>query len=287
MILSKAEIEQKVSAVPHWFHSIDAGQGVVTKGHKSATTLQREWQSLQLPPLQKRTVLDINCWDGFFAFEAERQGAHSVTALDSYVWSVNWHQYQADKQKGCLDKSLLHQSPYWFPETLPGRAGFDIVHQMRSSQVRAIVGDFMEIELSGLGLFDVVFFLGSLYHMENPLLALQRVAQVTREVALIETEAIYLQHPQLKGHALCEFFPSRELNDDPTNWWAPNQEALVGLCRAAGFSKTIITVSHPQPYQPKGWKKFRAKVGRAYRLLKDVPDPLSIQRHRAVIQAWK
>lgn len=287
MIFSKAELEQRVSAVPHWFHSIDVGQGVFTNGHKSASTLQSEWQSLQLPPLQNRSVLDINCWDGFFAFEAERGGAREVTALDYYVWAVDWHKYHADKLKGTIDQRFLHEGRYWNPELLSGREGFDLVHRSRNSKVQPVVGDFMEMDISKLGIFDVVFFLGSLYHMENPLLALRRVAMITREVALIETEAIHINHPHLKSHALCEFFPGSELNNDPTNWWAPNEAALVGLCRAAGFSRTMVTVGLPEIGNLTRLKKIRAIAGRVRRLMKNAPDPLPVHRYRAVIQAWK
>ena len=72
---SSYENSQKlVDSVPFWFHSIDVGSGVVTRGHKTAEQLRREWDQMQLPDLRGKTVLDINTWDGFFAFESERRG---------------------------------------------------------------------------------------------------------------------------------------------------------------------------------------------------------------------
>ena len=54
-----ADVASRIGAVAFWFHSIDVGEGVVTPGHKSAGTLQRELDSLALPPLVDKTVLDI------------------------------------------------------------------------------------------------------------------------------------------------------------------------------------------------------------------------------------
>ncbi len=78
-----------LDSVPVWWHSIDLGQGVVTNGHATPEILAGELDALRLPNLRGRTVLDINTWDGFYAFEAECRGAVSVTALDLFVWSID------------------------------------------------------------------------------------------------------------------------------------------------------------------------------------------------------
>ena len=88
-VYSKAELEEMAESVGFWWHSIDLGQGVVTKGFKTPETLQYELESLRLPDLRDKTVLDIGAWDGFFSFEAERRGAKRVVALDHYVWSLD------------------------------------------------------------------------------------------------------------------------------------------------------------------------------------------------------
>src|SRR6185503_7724443 len=72
-----------------WYHTIDLGQGVVTKGvDDTALRLAR----IDLPvSLAGQTVLDIGAWDGFFSFEAERRGAARVLATDSFAWTgPNW-----------------------------------------------------------------------------------------------------------------------------------------------------------------------------------------------------
>ena len=74
-----------VAAVPHWFHSHDLGQGIVTPGDKSLSLLQGQWAALQLPDLRGKTVLDIGAWDGFFSFAAEASGVRVVVALPGDV----------------------------------------------------------------------------------------------------------------------------------------------------------------------------------------------------------
>jgi tRNA (mo5U34)-methyltransferase len=82
MSYTKEELEQIAQSVPFWWHSIDLGQGVVTKGYKSIEGLEHELKVLRLPDLSGKTVLDIGAYDGFFSFEAERRGAARTVALE-------------------------------------------------------------------------------------------------------------------------------------------------------------------------------------------------------------
>lgn len=239
--------EALVSSVPTWWHSIDLGDGIVTEGHKTREILDRELSALQLPPLAGRSVLDIGTWDGFFAFAAEQRGATRVVALDHFVWAIDWaktHGYL----KGCAEQGILPAplesvADLWAPD-LPGKFAFDVAHQLLGSEVEPIVADFMTVDLETLGRFDVVLYLGVLYHQRHPLLALERLARVTAEVAVIETHAMYV--PGLEHLALCEFLELDELGDDHTNWWAPNLRAVVSLCRGAGF-RAVEVVQGPPP----------------------------------------
>jgi len=109
------------------------------------------------------------------------------------------------------------------------------------------------------GLFDIVFFFGVYYHLKNPLLALERIASVTREWALVESQ---IMRPELavakrrelwprlmkrvvksalppEGPVSC-FFEHDEFNGDPTNWWVPNIPCLLQTVRAAGFPKAEL-----------------------------------------------
>lgn len=81
-----------------------------------------------------------------------------------------------------------------------------------------------------MGAFDVVLFLGVLYHLRHPLLALERVASVTRDL-ILKTVVDMLGI----GRPAAAFYPERELSDDPTNWWGPNPAAVEGMLRAVGF----------------------------------------------------
>ena len=133
----------------------------------------------------------------------------------------------------------------WQPDDLPGKQGFETANRALGDQVECVVGDFMTMDLDSLGRFDVVLFLGVLYHLENPFDALKRLAQLTSEMAIISTQAIEV--PGFERHALCEFFESSELGADVSNWWAPNKRALTGMCRAAGFATAEIVSAVPEP----------------------------------------
>jgi tRNA (mo5U34)-methyltransferase len=113
-----------------------------------------------------------------------------------------------------------------------------------------VVGDFMTMDLAALGTFDVVLFLGVLYHLKHPLLGLERLRSVTGELAVIETEAVGGPGSYL------EFYGGRELGDDPTNWWAPTEDALVALCRTAGFARVDVKVGCP-PRAPSLRRRLR------------------------------
>ncbi len=201
---------QAVTDVGFWWHSIDLN-GVLTPGGKSAGVLQMEWQTMQVPDLAGKTVLDIGAWDGYFSFQAEQHGAREVTALDHYVWSIDrkrWGEYhEACKQAGKTPLPV-EQTEYWDPKGLPGKRGFDLACRVRNSKVKSIVRDYMGVSPDEIGTFDVVLYLGVFYHMRNPLEALLKVASLTRELAVIETHAV-----EIYGHdvPLAEFYRRKGL----------------------------------------------------------------------------
>ena len=273
-----------------WWHSIDFGDGVCTPGYKTPERLGWEVAQMRLPDLHGKSVLDIGAWDGFFSYEAERRGAARVVALDHFVWCLHTpkqHQYvDRCRKEGVQPKPYEEVPEIWDPVGLPGKQGFDIAHQVLDSKVESVVADFMEADLDALGAFDVVFYLGVLYHMKNPLLSLERLARVTNEVAIIETEAIEV--PGFEASGLCEFFEADELAGDFTNWWAPNPTALTKLCRAAGFSRVDAGPPSPPPQVPPatsgdGWRDVLARRGRPA-----PPAPQqALRRFRATVHAYK
>ena len=241
----------QVATVP-WFHSIDVGAGVVTPGHKSAERLAEELRLLGLPDLDGLSVLDIGAWDGFFSFACEERGAARVVALDHFAWSLDFPAlgtYTAEcAARGIPPEPHETVPSVWRPDTLPGRASFEMAHRMRNSTVEPVVGDFMTMDLESLGQFDVVLFLGVLYHLREPFEALQRLATVARGMAVVETVCAVI--PGMSHHALAEFFEADELNHDPTNWWAPNRRGLMAMARAAGFTRVECPVAPPEDAAP-------------------------------------
>src|SRR5437588_11652940 len=114
-------LAEAVAQVPVWWHSIDLGDGVVTPGHKSPTMLDDEWQSLNLPDLCGKSVLDIGAWDGFFSFAAERAGAARVVALDHYVWSLDL--VAAQMRENDAAPTFEPAADVWHPDPLPRKRG--------------------------------------------------------------------------------------------------------------------------------------------------------------------
>lgn len=228
---------------PEWYHSIELAPGVVTPGRAPIEAWERELGKLRLPDLHGKSVLDIGAYDGYFSFAAERLGASKVVSLDHYVWSADMAGYMRDWRESRRTGTPIpppHESRHWHPDELPGRRPFEAARALLRSRVEPVVGDFMTMDLEPLGQFDVVLFLGVLYHMEEPLKAVRRVACLTAPggIAVIETEAVEVLG--LRDTAFCEFFPGTELNNDASNWWAPNGKALSGLCRAAGFREAVL-----------------------------------------------
>lgn len=249
-----------VDAVPRWFHSIDLGHGVITPGQKPIELLKNELDRFQLPDLAGKTVLDIGAWDGFFSFSAERLGARSVTALDEYVWSLDLQKTREAARQGRENSDPLANRVFDL-ENLPGKAGFDLARRLLNSEVEEQVLDFMKTDPAEVGTHDVVFFLGVLYHMQDPFDALRRVAKMTREVAIIETLAVAIDG--WEERSICEFFEGSEMNNDATNWWAPNAKALGGMCRAAGFARVDLLTDPPAP--EKGQVRYYRAVLHAFK----------------------
>jgi len=232
----------------------------------------------QLPPFERRSVLDVGAWDGYYSFLAERRGAARVVALDHYSWGVDiptrdryWKQCG---DAGTLPDHELDTTEFWRAD-LPGKRGFDLARASLESKVESVVADFSTVDLTTLGTFDVVLYLGVLYHMKEPLASLERVRSVTREVAVIETAAV--RAPGDAGHSLVLFHVGSELNRDFGNWYQPNLEALCALVLAAGFSRVEVVQGPPAP-------RSRWKPGRVWTRLLDRARP--VEEYRAIVHAY-
>ena len=151
----------------------------------------------------------ISARDGFYSFEAERQGAAEVLATDSWTW--NWPDSDA-------------------------RGNFELARDTLGSRVRTqdITVEDLDPETVG-GPFDLVLFLGVLYHAPDPLGYLRRVRSVTGGMAIIETVVDLLDH-ELPAIA---YYPGGSLNDDASNHFGPNPQAVEGLLSDAGFGRVV------------------------------------------------
>ena len=200
------DLHSRVAQI-RWFHSIELAPGLTTPGLDDT---RRRLRLLRLPPdLGGRTVLDVGAWDGFFSFECERRGAARVVAADSFAWDGrNW----SDKR------------------------GFELARETLGSAVEDVDVDVLDLDPSRHGRFDLVLFLGVLYHMRHPLLALERVAAVAEDQLILETavDCTWTRRPA------AAFYPGHGLGTDPTNWWGPNPEAVVAMLRAVGFARVEV-----------------------------------------------
>jgi tRNA (mo5U34)-methyltransferase len=209
--LMAPDLRSRVEAI-RWYHTIDLGGGVVTRGvDDSPVRLARA----QLPvSLHGKSVLDIGAWDGFFSFECERRGAARVVAADHFSWhGTGWGT----------------------------KAGFNLAREALGSRVEDVDIDVMDLSPERIGTFDVVLFLGVLYHLRHPYLALERVASVARDYLILETVVDLVG----VGRPAMAFYPGRELNNDPTNWWGPNVPAVVGMLNTLGFTHVRVATRLP------------------------------------------
>ena len=245
---SRGDVRAEAAHV-NWFHSIELEPGFVTPGGADTTA---QLERLHLPrSLAGKSVLDVGAWDGFFSFEAERRGAARVVAADSFAWQARGER--------------------------TGKAGFELARRALGSRVEDVEVDVLDVSPETVGgTFDVVLFLGVLYHMRHPLLALQRMRSVTGELLIVEThvDLLGLRRPAMA------FYPGFELDGDWSNWWGPNPAAVIAMLEQAGFSSAVQV--HPRTSLP----------GRAARALRVVrgsggtkPRGAVMRQGRAVFHA--
>ena len=206
-MMTDAELREAVKGFD-WYHSIELRPGITTPGRAAEHFVL---PFLGLPEdLSGKSVLDIGCWDGFFSFECEHRGAKRVVATD--VWEM------------------------W------GRDAFDFARAELGSAVEPVQASVYDLPVAlGGERFDVVLFLGVLYHLKHPLLGIEKVAEVTAPggLAVIETA---VDAETLMDRPLMAFYPGDELNHDPTNWWTPNVPALASMLGVSGFREVVSPV---------------------------------------------
>lgn len=219
-------IEARVRELGPWFHNLDL------KGVKTApdhflgdypSVKWRNFASAVPADLAGKTVLDVGCNAGFYSMEMKRRGAARVVGIDS-------------------DDRYLAQARF-----AAEVEGLDIEYRKLSVYEVGALGER----------FDFVIFMGVLYHLRHPLLALdllyehvvgdlmlfqsmQRGSTDTLDVGedhhFWETELF-----DLPAYPKLHFVEHRYAND-PTNWWVPNAACAEAMLRSAGFE----IVAHPE-----------------------------------------
>lgn len=209
------KIQQQLDSI-EWFHHFDEDTfGFETKGVKGVPN-KKEIKLWGFTPelFKDKTVLDIGAWDGYNSFYAEKMGAKRVLAVDHPCWSGDgW---------GTKD-------------------GFNLVHKFLDSKVESLDIDLYDITPERIGTFDVVLFLGVLYHLKDPNKGLQNAVAVTNDMLIIETtcenltleDSIFIHKPE-------------QFKNDNRSYYSPNKsrlsELLINIC---GFSKASINSWEP------------------------------------------
>ena len=135
----------------------------------------------------------------------------------------------------------------------PRDLGFDALSKLLGSQVRFEQGSVYNLDSTSLGEFDIVLFLGVLYHLRYPLLALDQLRKVTKGTLFLETlvidnrfldgqkdfQALRNYHPALENVALWQFYKGAELAGDHSNWFGPNIRGVLDGLESAGFSPRL------------------------------------------------
>ncbi len=193
------ELSQELETLGR-YHSIELPDGKILPGLQTVEQLRYRIAQHPIPEdLRGKRALDIGAWDGWFSFELEGRGA-AVTAVD--VTRI---------------------------------AGFLEARELRKSKVEYIISDVCRLDPAAVGTFDIVLFFGVLYHLKHPLLALERVCQLTTDMACIES--LVTDDPPSSAVPLMEFYEGTELAGQFDNWICPNVACLMAFCRTAGFAR--------------------------------------------------
>jgi tRNA (mo5U34)-methyltransferase len=225
-------LAERVAEV-EWYHSIDLPGGVTTPGWFDT---RRVVGRVPLPQrLDGLTCLDVGTWDGFWAFELEKRGAASVTAVDiddpeRWDWPA--------AARGTVEVEVLRA-------VKSANRGFALAHEALGSKVQRLNVSVYELSPETVGTFDVVFVGSLLLHLRDPVLALERVRSVcTGHVVVADAvEAI----PSL----LRPRTPVARLDGRGKPWWwQPNRAGLIRLVETAGFDVITATGLYYEPTGP-------------------------------------
>lgn len=191
-----------------WWHSFELPDGTRIDGVNSMEGQKHRISQFPIPQdLRGKRVLDIGAWDGWFSFEMEKRGAE-VMAVD------NW------------DNPRFHE-----------------IHRLLGSRVDYRRMDMYDMTPERIGRFDIVLFMGVLYHLKHPLLALERVCALTTGMAAVDSFVLRNEHlggRDVQGLPLMAFYETDEFAGQSDNWVGPSLACLLAFCRTAGFARVEL-----------------------------------------------
>ncbi len=230
-------LSDEVARYP-WYHSLDLGGGVVTPGMFDHRPVLDRYP---LPAdLSGMRCLDVATMDGFWAFEMERRGAASVTALDlEDPEELDWPASLRSQDKA-LDESKGER--------------FALAHRALGSRVERVLMSAYDLGSDRLGQFDFVFCGDLLLHLKDPITPLENIRSVCTGSAVIVN--VIKRFRFQRGRALAELD-----GIDNFEWWVTNLEGLVRLVRAAGFARVDASEPFELPFRTGGdWRGLRGAV---------------------------
>jgi tRNA (mo5U34)-methyltransferase len=186
--------------------------------------------------------LDVGTMDGFWAFEMERRGAASVTAID------------LDDPEALDWPASLRGGDTTLDDTKAER--FALAKRALGSSVERVTMSVYDLSPE-LGSFDFVYCGDLLIHLKNPVVAVEGIRSVTTGSAVIANN--------IKRFRFREKQPIAELDGvDQFVWWYTNLAGLVRIVRAAGFARVEPSETFELPFREGGdWRGLRGVV-RAY-----------------------
>jgi tRNA (mo5U34)-methyltransferase len=217
---TEIDIPRRISELGEWFHNIDLHGHPTAPNHFLGDYPAIKWRRFAdaIPSdLRGRTVLDIGCNAGFYSIEMKRRGADRVVGID-------W------------DERYLNQAQFAAHVT-----GAEVEFRRMSVYDVAALGER----------FDVVLFMGVLYHLRHPLLALdllhehvtrdllvfQSMQRGSKEVDAVDRDYDFWVADQFDRPAYPKLhFIEHRYAGDPTNWWVPNAACMEAMLRSAGFA---------------------------------------------------